>query len=196
MDSGDDCGCLSGIDYSPRLKELYEEIDAAYYRASFQAGFNCEGCDGTKCCTVDLIVHTFAEMLYMRRGLRALNETTKCRIKKRSRETVEFKRLNPVGPSYRNAICAASFNGRCLIYEYRPMICRLAGIPHFIDRPDHTRVFGTGCPRFETGSRATNPELQIDRTPFYRRMAELEIEIVQAHGKRTQSLTIAEILAT
>ncbi len=196
MDSGDDYGCFPGIDYSPRLKELYEEIDAVYYRASFQAGFNCEGCDGTKCCTVDLIVHTFAEMLYMRRGLRALNENTKCRIKERSRETVKFKALNPIGHSYRNAICAASFNGRCSIYEYRPMICRLAGISHFIDRPDHTRVFGTGCARFETGFRVTNPELQIDRTPFYRRMAELEIEIIQAQGKRTQSLTIAEILAT
>ncbi|MGO8820559.1 MAG: YkgJ family cysteine cluster protein [Desulfomonilaceae bacterium] len=195
MNSGDNCGYFSGTDFGPRLKKLYQELDATYSVASNLSDFNCDGCDGTKCCTVDLIIHTSVEMSYMRQGLLALDQATKSQIKGRSLEIVEFKRLNPVGPGYRNSICSANFGGRCAIYEHRPMICRLAGIPHFIDRPDQTRVSGPGCPRFETVSLASNPELKIDRTPFYRRLAEMEIETIRTHGKRTHSLTIAQILA-
>ncbi|MCX5872578.1 MAG: hypothetical protein NTY51_04980 [Deltaproteobacteria bacterium] len=196
MDSGEEGSCLSETDLSPRLKELYEEIDATYNDVSFQVGFNCEGCDGTKCCTVDLIVHTFAEMLYMRRGLRALNQDVRFQIIERSQKITELKRLDSNGDPYRNAVCAANFEGKCALYEYRPMICRLAGIAHFIDRPDDKRILGTGCVRYEGGVRENNPNARIDRTPFYRLMAEIEIEMIKTMKKRTPSLTIAEILAT
>ena len=196
MNSGDNSVDFSGTDFNPRLKELYNEMDVIYKEASFQAGFNCEGCDGTKCCTVDLIVHTFSEMLYMRRGVRALDEPTKLKIEQRSRQIVELKRLDPAGDPYRNSVCAANFAGRCAIYEYRPMICRLAGIPHFIDNPNKNRISGTGCHRFETDIGHNRPELRIDRTPFYRRMADLELEMIYMRGKRTKRLTISEILSS
>ncbi len=196
MYSGDNSVDFSGTDFNPRLKELYNEMDVVYKEASFQAGFNCEGCDGTKCCTVDLIVHTFSEMLYMRRGVRALDEPTKLEIEHRSLQIVELKRLDSSGDPYRNSVCAANFDGRCAIYEYRPMICRLAGIPHFIDNPNKNRISGTGCPRFETDIRPNRPELRIDRTPFYRRMADLELEMIYMRGERTKRLTISEILSS
>jgi hypothetical protein len=75
------------------------------------------------------------------------------------------------------------------------MICRLAGIPHFIDKPNSTRVFGPGCDRFELNACDNISVEKIDRTPFYRKLAELEIETINTQGRRTQSLTIAEILA-
>ncbi|MEI6134915.1 MAG: hypothetical protein WCP72_08060 [Desulfomonile sp.] len=194
MDSVNDVGFRPGIDISARLKELYEQIDYIYRKAAVQSAFSCYGCDGAKCCTVDLIVHTFAEMLYMRRGLGALNRPTRLEIKKRSKQVVELKRLDSLG-EYRNAICAANFDGKCKIYDYRPMICRLAGIPHFIDKPNSTRVFGPGCDRFELNACDNISVEKIDRTPFYRKLAELEIETINTQGRRTQSLTIAEILA-
>ena len=196
MYSGDHSVDFSGTDFNPRLKELYKEMDVVYKEASFQAGFNCEGCDGTKCCTVDLVVHTFAEMLYMRRGVRALDQTTKLEIEHRCGQIVELKQLDSLGDPYRNSVCAANIGGRCAIYDYRPMICRLAGIPHFIDNPNKNRIFGTGCPRFETDIRHNKPEIQIDRTMFYRRMAELELEMIYMRGARTKRLTISEILSS
>lgn len=196
MDSGEEGSCLSGTDLSPRLKELYKEIDATYNDVSFQVGFSCEGCDGTKCCTVDLIVHTFAEMLYMRRGLCALNQDIRSQIIERSQRIAELKRRDSIGDPYRNSVCSANFEGRCALYEYRPMICRLAGIPHFIDRPDDTRILGTGCTRYESRVLENNPNVKIDRTSFYRQMAEIEIEMIKTMRKRTPSLSIAEILAS
>ncbi len=195
MDSGDNLACFSGTVFDSRLKELYEEMDAAYEAVSIQSNFNCIGCDGAKCCSVDLIIHTFVEMVYLKNGLLTLDENTSSRIQKRSTEIVTFKEIDPSGGDYRNSVCAANFDGKCAIYQYRPMICRLAGIPHFIHRPDLTKIYGPGCPRFENRFRSSNPLLQIDRTPFYRRMAELEMEIIKQQGKRTQSLTISEILA-
>ncbi|MFH0960165.1 MAG: YkgJ family cysteine cluster protein [Pseudomonadota bacterium] len=195
MDSGYDVGFRQGIDTSSRLKQLYEQIDYFYRKAATQSAFSCHGCDGAKCCTVDLIVHTSAEMLYMRRGLGALNPSTKLEIKKRSKHIVELKRLDYLG-EYRNSVCAANFDGKCRIYDYRPMICRLAGIPHFIDKPNGTRIFGPGCDRFELGASEGKTVEKIDRTPFYNKLAEMEIEVINNQGRRTPSLTIAEILAT
>ena len=196
MNSGDNYDCFPGTDFAPRLKKLYQEMDATYSAASNLSDFNCNGCDGTKCCTVDLIIHTSIEMSYMKQGLLTLDQAIKFKIKNRSLQIVRFKQSNPFGSDYRNSICAANFGGRCIIYEHRPMICRLAGIPHFIEKPDQTRISGPGCPRFETVSLASNPELKIDRTPFYRLLAVMEIETIKKYGKRTQSLTIAEILAS
>lgn len=166
-----------------------------YNAASIQSGFNCYGCDGAKCCSVDLVIHTSLEICYIREGLLSLDELTQSRIIKKSLEIVKFKRLNPTGLDYRNSICAANHEGMCAIYKYRPMICRLAGIPHFVDRRDHIRTFGPGCPRFENSFRMVNPSTQIDRTPFYSWLAQLEIEVIQKRKKRSNSLTIAEIFA-
>lgn len=195
MDSGNTVGFRQGIGISSRLQELYEQIDDIYRKVAIQSAFSCEGCDGAKCCTVDLIVHTFAEMLYMRRGLDALNQSTRLEINQRSKQIVELKRLDSLG-EYRNTVCAANLDGKCLIYNYRPMICRLAGIAHFIEKPNGTRVFGRGCDRFEHIVNDNISFEKIDRTPFYRKLAELEIETINSQGKRTSSRTIAEILAT
>jgi Fe-S-cluster containining protein len=195
MDSGNTVGFPQGIGISSRLQELYEQIDDIYRKVAIQSAFSCDGCDGAKCCTVDLIVHTFAEMLYMRRGLDALNRSTRLEINQRSKQIVELKRLDSLG-EYRNTVCAANLDGKCLIYHYRPMICRLAGIAHFIEKPSGAKVFGPGCERFEHIVNDNISLEKIDRTPFYRKLAELEIETINSQGKRTSSRTIAEILAT
>ena len=57
----------------PRLGDLYRRMDEAYSTAAAATGFSCQGCDGAKCCTVDLVLHTLAERLYLRRGFNALD---------------------------------------------------------------------------------------------------------------------------
>lgn len=169
-------------------------MDDAYVGASRQAGFSCDGCDGIKCCTVDLTVHTFAEMLYLRRGFSDLDEDLRLVIKQRLDEILKAKSEDPFGESYRNAVCALNFDGKCILYDHRPMICRLAGIPHVINKPNSTQVRSVGCSRFENYIKPNFPDVCVDRTMFYREMAQLELSVIQELGRRTQSLTVAEIL--
>ncbi len=185
----------SGIDLIPRLEKLYKEMDNVYGVASRQAGFSCEGCDGIKCCTVDLIVHTFAEMLYLRRGFSALDEFLRLQVKARCADILKAKAQDPTGSAYRDSVCSLNFDGKCALYQHRPMICRLAGIPHVINRPDSRQIRGVGCSSFEEKIRPMFPEISIDRTNFYTEMARLEMLVRQELGRKTPSLTVAEILS-
>ena len=186
---------FSGDELIPRLRELYQLMDAAYCSVAREVEFSCEGCDGVTCCTVDVTLHTFGEMLYLRRGFNALATPTRTIILGRCREMLEAKRDDPLGDAYRNAVCAVNFDGLCGLYEYRPMICRLAGIRHVIVRPDGSSSQGKGCLRYENEILPHHLGPKIDRTGFYRAMAEMEMDVVRSQGKRTATRTIAETIA-
>ena len=188
------CIMAFGDELIPRLEGLYAKMDAAYRAVSDQAGFSCEGCDGETCCRVDLVLHSFVETLYLKRGLESLDSSTRREVIRRCDAVLQAKNDDPFGDAYRNAVCVLNFDGLCQLYHYRPMICRLAGIPHFMVRPDAQTVSRGGCARYETAIRPAYPDLQVDRTELYREMALLEIEVVRALGRRTPSATIAETL--
>ncbi len=183
---------FSGDGLIPRLEELYRQMDAAYGAIANDVGFSCEGCDGVKCCTVDVTLHTFVEMFYLRRGFNSLETSRQLEILGRSREIVRAKDEDPFGDAYRNAVCTLNFDGMCSLYEHRPMICRLAGIPHFMSRPDGKILENVGCVRYMRDILPKRSDLKLDRSEFYRSMARIEIEVVRARGKRTRSRTIAE----
>jgi hypothetical protein len=185
---------FSGDDLIPRLSELYSQIDSSYSAVVDEVGFSCGGCDGVKCCTVDLSLHTSIEMLYLRRGFNALESSRQLDILHNCRQMVEDKHDDPWGNAYRSGVCGLNCGGLCSLYEYRPMICRLAGVPHSFARPDGRTVQSGGCSRYETEIRLKYPELAIDRTRFYEGMALIEMEIVRARGYRTETLTISETL--
>ncbi|MCA1959579.1 MAG: YkgJ family cysteine cluster protein [Desulfomonile sp.] len=177
------------------LEELYRRIDSSYSQAAEQVGFSCHGCDGEKCCTVDLTLHTFVETAYLLKGVEMLEPRQRFDVIQRSMVVLAAKSDDPAGPGYRNAPCVLNVNGLCSVYDYRPMICRLAGIPHQFRRPDGTTREAGGCPRYEAEILPLYPHLRIDRTPFYRDMAEIEIKAVRTAGRRAPSRTIAEIIA-
>ena len=64
---------FSGDDLIPRLHELYRQMDDAYRSIAQEVDFSCDGCDGVKCCTVDVMLHTFVEMYCLRRGFNTLD---------------------------------------------------------------------------------------------------------------------------
>lgn len=184
----------SGDELIPRLRELYQLMDQAYAALAAETGFSCRGCDGVACCTVDVTLYTFAEMLYLRRGLRTLDEDRRDAVLQKSRAMVAARKLEPLGDAYRQSVCALNFQGLCSLYHYRPMICRLAGIPHFFVRPNGDQRESAGCARFQREKSPTYPDVRLDRTRFYRTMAEIEIDAVRACGQRTIPLTIAQTL--
>jgi len=185
---------FTGENLVPRIRELYRKIDSAYAAAAEKIGLTCEGCNGVICCSVDLTLHTFIEISYVRFGFKMLEPSLQSEILTRSRWIVDAKREAPHGDRYRTAVCALNFAGACILYEYRPMICRLAGIPHVFTRPDGSEAQSGGCNKFEETFSGQNPEAKIDRSVFYREMAAMEIEAVRARGRRTEKLTVSEAL--
>jgi hypothetical protein len=74
------------------------------------------------------------------------------------------------------------------------MICRLHGIPHRLVRPDGTVLAGDGCAAFH--ARCGPATRRLDRTPFYRQMADLEKELRAETGFPARvKLTVAEMIA-
>jgi Fe-S-cluster containining protein len=169
-------------------------MDESYGEAASQTGFSCDNCDGEACCTVDLPIHTFTEKLLLKQGLASLEAPLREEIRRRCGEIVRAKAEDPRGAAYRDSVCALSFRGRCALYRDRPMICRLAGIPHFIARPDGKTVERGGCVRYEKEFRPSRPDLRVDRSDLYRDMAVIEVEVVRARGERTPPETISEVL--
>lgn len=178
----------------PRLAEIYRRIDRAYAEAVKNVGFSCEGCDGTKCCTVDLRIGTLVEMSYLRHGFNTLSHAEQDEILARCRQIIRAKNDAPESELYRNSVCALNTDGMCVLYEYRPMICRLHGMPYFFVGPNDSRMEGDGCPRFTKLYKGMDTISKIDRTPFYREMAALEVEAVRLRGERTKKLSVAETL--
>lgn len=178
----------------PRLLAIYRRIDAAYAEAAKDAGFSCEGCDGAKCCTVDLKIGTLIEMSYLKQGFNSLPHSQQLEILARCRQVISAKEAAPAGELYRNSVCALNSGGSCVLYEYRPMICRFHGMPHFFVGPRGSLVEGDGCLRFKELYQGRDRNLRIDRTQFYREMAALELESVRIRGERTEKRTVAETL--
>jgi hypothetical protein len=87
-------------------------------------------------------------------------------------------------------MCPLNFDARCILYLYRPMICRLHGIPHELKKPGQQGILGSGCETFDRRCGHMR-YFQFDRTPFYRDMAKLEQEVRQAldfYGKFRMSV--------
>ncbi|MEJ2719222.1 MAG: hypothetical protein P8182_19170, partial [Deltaproteobacteria bacterium] len=184
----------SGNDLIPRLEELYRRMDQAYAAIAAEVGFSCKGCDGERCCTVDLTLHTTVEKQYLRKGFKNLNISKQREILARCDTMLAAKEEDPSGDAYRNAVCVLNFDGLCILYPYRPMICRVAGIPHTILRPDGKTFSRGGCSRYQTLIQPAHPDLKMDRTEFYQEMAAIEISVIRASGQRTAPSTVAETI--
>jgi len=174
--------------YLERLRNLYENMDRAYGEAMAFYGFDCTGCQDN-CCRTYFFHYTIAEYLYLIRGLSTLEGGVR-------EEIIRWAQAMGDPGQKENYLCPLNLHGRCLLYPYRAMICRLHGLPFEVQRPDGLMDEGPGCDRFKKeGIRRGLPYRRIDRTPFYRDLAILEREIRQEiQYPRKFKLTIAEML--
>lgn len=170
-----------------RLRVLKDAMDAAYARVAETYRFTCSGC-ADNCCWSRFHHHTLVEYLDLKTGLAQLAPDLRQRIATRARKAVRT-------PVDRRIACPLLENERCLLYDRRPMICRLHGIPHRLVRPDETVLEGDGCATFH--ARCGPAIRRLDRTPFYRQMATLEKELRAETGFAARlNLTVAEMIAT
>jgi Fe-S-cluster containining protein len=175
------------------VARLFQRMDQAYDHRAGQSGFVCNGCR-SNCCLTLFYHHTLIEVLSIHTGLRALPADRRRRIRAaaesaKTKMTDLQRRQEPI-----SVMCPLNEKERCVLYEQRPMICRLHGIPHVLRRPDGRTRTGPGCDDFyrQCGRGAVTP---LDRTPLYRAMADLEHRLREKLNYHQKiKMTVAEII--
>ena len=176
-----------------RLDTLYKAMDRKYQEAADHYGFQCNGCDDN-CCYTRFYHYTLLEYLYIRKGYHLLERERQTQI---TRSALDVCRKTEVADKKGRAVrlmCPVNVAGLCVLYAYRPMICRLHGIPHELQTPGRPVSYGPGCGAFDEQC-SGRPYFKFDRTPFYSEMAGLESEFKQTIGLTGKvKLTIAEMI--
>ncbi|PID40306.1 MAG: hypothetical protein CR984_03885 [Proteobacteria bacterium] len=182
--------------FMEQLATCFAEMSQAYAAVAERYGFRCNGCEDN-CCQTRFYHHTLLEYHYLSKGLRRLdNRIRKMIIEKAIRAIEKMEDADRRNESVR-IMCPLNHKGRCLTYVYRPMICRLHGIPHELRRPDGGRVHNPGCDEFFNQCRQCGKTeyIPFDRTPYYRKMAFLEKELRRKTGHTAKlKLTIAQMV--
>jgi Fe-S-cluster containining protein len=180
--------------YVARLQRLYAEMDLKYDEAAEHYGFKCDGCK-VNCCLTRFYHHTYLEYQFIRKGFENLDSQKQREIQLKADEICrQTARADKNGQTVR-LMCPLNDGGMCTQYPYRPMICRLHGIPYQLQKPGRQVFYGPGCSTFDRRC-SKKSYYAFDRTLLYCEMARLENEFKQAAGLTGRiRLTIAEMLA-
>ncbi len=178
-----------------KMAAVYAYMDREYETAAAHYGFHCDGCQ-ENCCRTRFHHHTVIEYLYLMAGVERLAEPHRTVAIQSARQVLQAteKALRENQPV--REMCPLNENGLCLVYPWRPMICRLHGLPHEL-RGAHGKVLrGVGCAQFDLQTSGAT-DYHFDRTPIYQKMAMLEKEVRQVTGITQKiKMTIAEMLTT
>lgn len=175
------------------LISLYDLMDQAYDSVAGAYGFECSGCHDN-CCMTRFFHHTHIEFLYLHKGFAGLPENLRDEIRQQAAVVNEKVCQAEKDGRISRVMCPLNRDGRCVIYEYRPMICRLHGIPHELQHPVRGRMPGPGCHEFEAKC-GRMPYVEFDRTPFYQQMAGLERRVREITGSSDRfKKTVSEML--
>ena len=180
-------------EFLKRLKELFAAMDEEYVRAVNHYHFKCDGCTDN-CCLTRFHHHTSLEYFYLSRGIESLSPPEKDEVLKKARVVCrETAAADGSGTPVR-LMCPLNSDSLCILYPYRPMICRMHGIPHELKKPGYEVIHVPGCNTFDERC-ADKPYYKYDRTPFYTQMAALENEFKQALGIDGKiKMTVAEMI--
>lgn len=176
------------------LKQLYADMESAYAEHARLSGLTCEGCV-TNCCSSFFQHHTYIEWIYMLKGVNSLPAAKKQDVAERARKYTAQAKECLAANVVPDSMCPLNENGLCIIYPYRLMICRMHGTKNSLRLPNGKEQHFRGCERFvDLPDAETVPFL--DRTPFYQRLAALEMEILRRAGRPLPGvrLTIAEMI--
>jgi Fe-S-cluster containining protein len=179
--------------YFDRLQQIFAGMDQKYNQAAAYYGFVCNGCEDN-CCLTRFYHHTYLEFLFIHDGYNKLELTERNVIRAKAEAVCRQTAQANDKAAVLRLMCPLNDAGRCLLYSYRPMICRLHGIPHELQKPGRPVCYGPGCGAFDERC-SGRPYSKFDRTPFYFEMAGLENEFKKAVGLTEKiKLTIAEMI--
>ena len=182
-------------EFAKQVADLYNDMEAAYDRTAKKLDFSCSGCPDN-CCDSFFLHHTYTEWAYLWHGLKTLDDklintitekATNCVIES---EATLAKEERPI------IMCPLNSEGRCTLYLYRMMICRLHGVPATFTRPDGQQLHFPGCFRCQEHISTKNSLAPLDRTQFFQRLVNLEIELlgIKRMTAPKVKLTIAQMI--
>jgi len=181
------------LSYFERLQKIFGDMDRSYDIAAQSYGFQCRGCEDN-CCRTRFYHHTYLEYLFLRQGFDSLDASQQRELHKEADNVCRQTELADNQGRAVRLMCPLNKDGMCTIYAFRPMICRLHGIPHELQKPGQPVIQGPGCGAFDQQCSA-KPYFKFDRTRFYFEMARLENEFKQAAGLNGRvRMTIAEMI--
>ncbi|MDM8549351.1 hypothetical protein QUF72_04700 [Desulfobacterales bacterium HSG2] len=181
--------------FSEKIRMLYTAMDQKYKAVADYYGFHCTGCR-ENCCLTRFYHHTFSEYFYLLEGYKTLTSEKRATVKEIAREVC--RKMTDADKKGQTArfMCPLNSDGLCLLYAYRPMICRLHGIPSELRRPGQNAAYSPGCEAF-TAECGGKDYFKFDRTPFYVEMAGMEAELRRVTGiSQKLRMTVAEMLTS
>lgn len=156
------------------LEKLYKEMDNSYSNLAKKIGLSCDGCENN-CCVSYFQHHTHIEWAYLYKGLETLSEDKKQEVLARAKKYIEETKKSLVFGLPPKIMCPLNEEGKCILYDYRLMICRLHGIPNVLKMPNGTIHRFSGCFKAVELIKDMPVDLfTMDRTPFYIELANLE----------------------
>ena len=174
-----------------KIKSLFEKMDLAYEASASVSGFTCNGCTDN-CCYSLFYHHTLLELFYLKEGLKQLSEEDLAKVVFRAQEVTPLLHQKAENGSEEKIPCPLMDDGKCLAYNHRPMVCRLHGVAHILERPDGNVMQSPGCHIYEGAGKESLP---LNRTPLYQEMAGLERALRKETGFSDRlKLTIAEMI--
>ncbi len=182
-------------DLFERLLRLYLEMEGAYDRVAGRIGLSCQGCSDN-CCNSYFQHHTYVEWAYLWKGIDSCPEKRRLEFVNRAEEYLKQSQILLAQGQKPRIMCPLNDDGRCQVYEYRLMICRLHGVPNHFVRPDGKKISFPGCFRCQEICSDLEEVPFLDRTGFYRDLASLEMALVGPEIKALPrvNMTLAEML--
>ena len=182
-------------EFAGQVADLYLDMESAYDRTAKELDFSCSGCPDN-CCDSFFLHHTYTEWAYLWYGLKKLeDEQLKTIMEKASTYVIESETSLAKGERP-IAMCPLNSEGRCTLYLYRMMICRLHGVPATFTRPDTQQLSFPGCFRCQEHISTKKSPAPLDRTGFFQRLVNLEIELLGEKRPKAPrvKLTIAQMV--
>lgn len=175
------------------LLALYNLMDHSWDTIAAGYDFQCNGCKDN-CCNALFFHHTHIEQAYFIHGFHLLDQDKKEMVLDRAKNYCQKTFIPDAEIKSLKIMCPANEKNRCLLYPYRPMICRLHGLPHELVKPGSNPVRGLGC---HAGLFDSKPYIKFDRTPFYKHMAQIEMAFRQDTNKSGKiKQTVAQMLVS
>ncbi len=176
------------------LEKIYKAMDYLWIKTASAYGFKCTGCTDN-CCETEFYHHTYIEKDYLvLKGMQSIEQKIRQKILSKAREVNAKRQRAEKANEQIRVMCPLNENNLCLLYKFRPMICRLHGIPHELHKPNSEPIISPGC---HTGNKFFEKKgyIKFDRTPFYSKMAGIEMEYRKVTGKTKKiKQTIAQML--
>lgn len=165
-----------------------------YQQAADHYGFNCLNCLDN-CCQTLFYHHTYIEYFYLMEGVASLDDASQAALRTKAVAVCEAVAEIEGRGEIPRVMCPLNVDGLCSLYEYRPMICRLHGVPYDLQMPGRPSTRGEPCSEFSNRV-STDGYFPFDRTPLYQTMSGLEQKLRMEIRRSTRiRKTIAEMIA-